>query len=35
MENAQIKGDLEDYYTVIYQAVDRSLDLYLNAVENK
>jgi len=35
IEKAQMKGELEDYYTVIYKAVDRSLDLYLNAVENK
>src|SRR3989338_8976888 len=33
LEKAQTKGDLADYYTLIFGAVDRSLDIYLEAVE--
>jgi excisionase family DNA binding protein len=33
LETGQTKNDLFDYYTLIYEAVDRSLDIYLEAVE--
>lgn len=33
IEKGQTEGDLADYYTMIYDAVDRSLDLYLDAVD--
>lgn len=33
LEKAQTKNDLSDYYTVMLNAVDRSLDIYLEAVE--
>lgn len=32
---AQLSEDFSDYYKVIYRAIDRSLDLYLDAVEGK
>ena len=32
LEKAQTKGNLADYYTLIYEAIDRSLDIYLEAV---
>jgi Fic family protein len=32
LEKAQLGGSLDDYYRLIYQAVDRSLDIYLEAV---
>ena len=32
LEKAQLGGSLDDYYQLIYQAVDRSLDIYLEAV---
>lgn len=35
IENAQLNGDFDDYYKVIYKATDRSLDIYLDAVEGK
>ena len=33
IETAGLEGRLEDYYQVIYEAVERSLDIYLEAVE--
>ena len=33
LEKAQTKGDSSDYYTLIFEAIDRSLDIYLEAVE--
>lgn len=35
IEKAQLGGSLSDYYSLIYKAVDRSLDIYLNALGNK
>ncbi len=32
---AQLSSAFEDYYAVIYRAIDRSLDIYLDAVEGK
>lgn len=33
LEKAQKGGKLDDFYNLIYQSVDRSLDIYLEAVE--
>lgn len=33
LEKGQTKGDLTDYYTLMLEAIDRSLDIYLEAVE--
>ena len=33
LELSQVKGDLNTFYNLIYDAVDRSLDIYLEAVE--
>jgi len=33
LEKAQTDGDMTDFYQVIYEAVDRSLDIYLEALE--
>ncbi|MDP3998412.1 MAG: Fic family protein [bacterium] len=33
LEKGQTKDDLSDYYTVMLEAVDRSLDIYLEAVD--
>jgi excisionase family DNA binding protein len=33
LEKGQTKNDLSDYYTLMLEAVDRSLDIYLEAVE--
>lgn len=33
LEKGQTKNDLTDYYTIMIDAVDRSLDIYLEAVE--
>jgi len=33
LEKAQTGGDMADYYQVIFDSVDRSLDIYLEAVE--
>lgn len=35
IEKAQLTNQREDYYKVIYRAIDRSLDIYLDAVEGK
>ncbi|MBU2052108.1 Fic family protein [Patescibacteria group bacterium] len=35
LEKAQLGGSLDDYYELIYAAVDRSLEIYLDAVKNK
>ncbi len=35
IEKAQLRNNLDDYYHVIYRAIDRSLDIYLDAVEGK
>ena len=32
LEKAQLGGSLDDYYQLIYAAVDRSLDIYLEAL---
>jgi excisionase family DNA binding protein len=33
LEKGQTKNDLNDYYTLMFEAIDRSLDIYLEAVE--
>lgn len=33
LEKGQTKDDLSDYYTLIFEAIDRSLDIYLEAIE--
>ena len=33
LEKGQTKGDLADYYTTMFEAINRSLDIYLEAVE--
>jgi len=35
LEEAQTKNDLNNYYQCIYESVDRSLDIYLEALEPK
>ena len=35
IEKAQVSRDFDEYYKVIYRAIDRSLDIYLDAVEGK
>ena len=35
LEKAQLDGSKEDYFTLIMKAVDRSLDIYLNAAKGK
>jgi excisionase family DNA binding protein len=35
LEKGQTKNDLIDYYTIMTEAVDRSLDIYLEAVQPK
>ena len=35
LEKAQLGGSSDDYFKVIYDAVNRSLDIYLNAVTGK
>ena len=35
IEKGQLSEDFDDYYKVIYRAIDRSLDIYLEAVEGK
>lgn len=35
VEKGQLTGDTADFYQVIYEAVDRSLNIYLQAVEGK
>lgn len=35
IEKAQLGGGLNDYYEVIYEAVERSLDIYLETLETK
>lgn len=35
IEKAQLSGNLEDYYKVMYRAIDRSLDIYLEALAGK
>ncbi len=35
IEKAQLTQDFSDYYKIIYRAIDRSLDIYLDAVEGK
>lgn len=35
IEKAQLTNQREDYYKVAYRAIDRSLDIYLDAVEGK
>lgn len=35
IEKAQLGGSLADYHTLMYEAVNRSLDIYLNALEEK
>lgn len=35
IEKAQLGGPLADYYSLMYEAVNRSLDIYLNALEGK
>lgn len=33
LEKGQVKNDIDDFYTLIYEAVDRSLDIYLEALQ--
>ncbi len=33
LENAQKGGSLDDFYNLVYEAIDRSLDIYLEALE--
>ncbi len=35
IEKAQLGGSLADYYSLMYEAVNRSLDIYLEALEGK
>lgn len=35
IEASQLGKSLDDYYTLIFESVDRSLDIYLDAVEQK
>src|SRR3989338_2527119 len=35
VEKGQLTGNMDDFYQVIYGAVDRSMDIYLNSVEGK
>jgi len=35
IEKAQLGGSLADYYALMYEAVNRSLDIYLDALEGK
>ena len=35
IEKGQLEHDLQDYYRVIYESVDNSLQIYLNAIEGK
>ncbi len=35
IEKAQLGGSLKDYYVLMYEAVNRSLDIYLDALEDK
>ncbi len=35
IEKAQLSSTFEDYYKVMYRAIDRSFDIYLDAVERK
>lgn len=35
IERGQLKGSLQDYYELIFEAVERSLDIYLEALEPK
>lgn len=35
IEKAQLGGSPADYYQLMYEAIDRSLDIYLNTLENK
>lgn len=35
IEKAQLGGSLADYYNLMYEAVNRSLDIYLEALEGK
>ena len=35
IEQGQLKGNLQDYYEIILEAVERSLDIYLEALEPK
>ncbi len=33
LETGQTKGEMEDYYGIIYDAVERSLDIYLDSIK--
>jgi len=33
IEKGQLTGSMDDYYKIIYEAVDKSLDIYLDALE--
>jgi Fic family protein len=35
IEKGQLTGELSDYYDIIYDAVERSMDIYLEALEGK
>jgi len=35
VEKGQLTGNMDDFYQIIYDAVDRSMDIYLDAAEGK
>lgn len=35
LEKAQLGGSLQNYYQIIYEAINNSLDVYVDAIENK
>lgn len=35
IEKAQLGGSSSDYYELMYEAIDRSLDIYINALDNR
>lgn len=35
IEKAQLGGSLSEYYSLMYEAIDRSLDMYIHALEGK
>jgi Fic family protein len=35
IEKGQLRGEMDDYYRVIYESVETSLDIYLDALEKK
>ena len=35
IEKGQLHGEMNDYYQIIYRSIERSLDIYLKAVEKE